>query len=179
MANKILNKLLAGDLRRKGRSEEVVSDLCRHPQLLEDLLQGLCHPDPAVRMRTADALEKYSRDHAAALDPYKKCFINDFAAIGQKEVRWHMAQILPCLTLTRLERQRVFNILSGYLEDDSRIVKTFALQGLAELAGQDHRYAPRVLMRVESLIASGIPSVESRARKLLPQLWKMSLPSAE
>ena len=56
------------------------------------------------------------------------------AEIEQREVRWHPALLIPRLTLSDKERKIAIAALSAYLEDRSSIVKTFALQGLADLA---------------------------------------------
>lgn len=168
--NPVIRKLKDGDLRQKGKSEEVVADVLKHPQLFGDVVAGLLDTEPGVRMRAADAVEKITRRHPELLQPYKQDCLTVFTGIDQKEVRWHLAQILPRLRLTTKERQRVFEILESFLDDDSRIVKTFAMQGLADLAAMDHVYQPRVRQIVEALMASGIPALQSRGKKLLPTL---------
>lgn len=168
--NSIVRKLREGDLRQKGKSEEVVADVLKKPQLFRDVVAGILEAVPGVRMRASDAVEKITRLRPELLRPYKKDFLNIFARIDQKEVRWHLAQILPRLELTKKERQQVFEILVSFLEDDSRIVKTFAMQGLADIAEMDRSYLPRVVRIVEGLMASGIPAIQSRGKKLLPKL---------
>ncbi|MBI3617850.1 MAG: hypothetical protein HY210_06505 [Candidatus Omnitrophica bacterium] len=74
------------------------------------------------------------------------------------------------MELTKKERQQVFDILVSFLDDDSRIVKTFAMQGLADIAEIDRSYLPRVVKIVEGLMASGIPAIQSRGKRLLPKL---------
>ncbi len=168
--NQVIRKLKKGDLRQKGKSEEVVEDVLKRPQLFRDLVAGITDEEPGVRMRAADAVEKITRSRPEYLQPYKSDFINVFAGSGQKEVRWHLAQILPRLELTKKERQQVFEILVSFLDDDSRIVKTFAMQGLADVAEMDRSYLPCVVKIVEGLMASGIPAIQSRGKKLLPRL---------
>jgi HEAT repeat protein len=56
------------------------------------------------------------------------------AAIYQKEVRWHVAQLLPRLALTPRQQTQAVALLRGLLDDGSRIVRTFAMQALADLA---------------------------------------------
>ena len=170
--NSIIRKLKAGDLRQKRKSEEVVADVLKKPQLFRQVVAGIAYTDPGVRMRASDAIEKITRFRPELLQPYKKNFLSVFATIDQKEVRWHLAQILPRLELTRKERQQVFDILISFLDDNSRIVKTFAMQGLADIAEMDHSYLPRVVKIVENLMASGIPAIQSRGKKLLPKLTK-------
>jgi len=168
--NSIIRKLKEGDLRQKGKSEEVVSDVLKKPQLFRDVVAGILDAEPGVRMRASDAVEKITRLRPGLLHPYKKDFLDVFATIDQKEVRWHLAQILPRLELTKKERQQVFDILVSFLDDDSRIVKTFAMQGLADIAEMDRSYLRRVVKIVKGLMASRIPAIQSRGKKLLPQL---------
>jgi len=147
-----------------------VADVLKKPQLFRDVLAGILEAEPGVRMRASDAVEKITRLRPELLQPYKKDFLNVFARINQKEVRWHLAQILPRFELTKKERQQVFDILVSFLEDDSRIVKTFAMQGLADIAEMDRTYLRRVVKIVERLMASGIPAIQSRGKRLLPRL---------
>lgn len=168
--NPIVRKLKEGDLRQKGKSEEVVADVLKKPQLFRQVLAGIVDTEPGVRMRASDAVEKITRLRPELLQPYKKDFLDVFTTIDQKEVRWHLAQILPRLELAKKERQRVFNLLVSFLDDDSRIVKTFAMQGLADIAEMDRSYLPRVVKIVERLMTSGIPAIQSRGKKLLSQL---------
>lgn len=57
----ILSKLKGGDLRSKGKSEEVVADILNQPFLFGEVFEGMLNDDPVVRMRAADAIEKVSR----------------------------------------------------------------------------------------------------------------------
>lgn len=51
-----LNKLKGGDLRSKGKSEEVVDDILKQPLLFGEVFNGMLNDDPVVRMRAADAI---------------------------------------------------------------------------------------------------------------------------
>jgi hypothetical protein len=78
--------------------------------------------------------------------------------------------MVPRIPLTVAECRRVAGILESCLEDRSSIVKTCALQGLADLARQDASLLPEVidLLRVHS--RSGTPAMRARGRMLLKQL---------
>jgi hypothetical protein len=78
-----------------------------------------------------------------------------------------VAQMLPRLRLTARERDDATAILFDYLEDKSSIVRTFAMQALAELAMQDGRLRSRVFPLLERLAVAGTPAMRSRGRKLL------------
>ena len=77
------------------------------------LFPGLSAADPLLRVRVAEAVEKISARRPDLLRPYKKKLLRDIAAIEQKEVRWHVAQMLPRLELDEAERRRAFRILVG------------------------------------------------------------------
>jgi len=56
------------------------------------------------------------------------------------------------------------------LEDRSSIVKTFALQGLADLAQNDSVIRPGVIETLREATRSGTPAMKARSRKLLLRL---------
>jgi hypothetical protein len=88
----------------------------------------------------------------------------------QKELRWHLAQMIPRLPLTKKERQRAAEGLRRYLKDTSSIVKTFALQGLTELARAEASLLPEIIENLEAAERAGTPAMKARARKLLKTL---------
>ena len=59
--NSIVRKLKEGDLRQKGKSEEVVADVLKKPHLFRDVVAGILKAEPEVRMRASDAVEKWPR----------------------------------------------------------------------------------------------------------------------
>lgn len=172
-STEILTKLGGGDRRSIGKSEEVVEEVLHQPSLFDALFAGLLSDDALIRMRTADAVEKITAVHPEYLQPHKRRLINHVANTEQQEVRWHLAQMFPRLQLNRAERDAVARILWRYLEDKSKIVKTFAMQALVEFALQDADLRPRVTALVENFVRSGSPAMRSRGRKLLERLTKI------
>ena len=166
----LLKKLAGGDRRSIGRVAEVVGDVSENAALIEDLVDGLFVEDPVVRMRAADVLEKVTVNHPEYLQPYKTKMLMLAAKTGQQEVRWHIAQMVPRLSLTSKEFNRVVDILFDYLGDKSNIVVTFSLQALADLATQNNSLRIRVLGVLEQLTQTGSPAVKNRGKKLLAQL---------
>jgi len=164
----LLNKLKGGDLRTIGRANEVAAQVLKSPHLLPELFEGLFHQDACVRSRSADALEKVSARHPDWLQPYRNRLLRDVAPIDQKEVRWHVAQILGRLRLTPTQSRKAVRLLRHYLKrSNSQIVKVSALQALADLAEHDHQLRPGVARLVRDALKTGSPSLKARARKLL------------
>jgi hypothetical protein len=162
--------LAGGDRRSIGRSDEVAELVARHPQRIVELVECLCDSDFCISMRSADAIEKASRQNAALLQAHKAELLGLLAEHKQKEVRWHLAVTVPRLQLTVSERGRVVKLLQIYLGDRSSIVKTFAMQGLADLALQDPALQPIVTELIRSLARTGTPAMRARGRKILRQL---------
>ena len=166
-ADSLLDRLAGGDRRSLGRAEEVAGAVARAPELLPHLVQGLEATDQCVRMRAADALEKVTREHPEWLRPFKRRLLRLAAGGTQQEVRWHLAQLLPRLPLRGAERKEAIAILDAYLEDRSAIVRTFALQALADVGGDDPATALMVRRRIARAAESGTPAMQARARKLI------------
>ncbi len=166
----ILAKLKGGDRRSIGKSEEVVKVVSKNPALFEDLFSGLLADDPVVRMRAADAAEKITRARPELLQPWKKMLLSTASAFKEKELRWHVAQLIPRLKLTRSERDLAVQILMDFLEDGSSIVKTSSMQGLVELAAGDEQLLTEMTPLIERLTRTGTAAMRSRGRKLLKQL---------
>jgi uncharacterized membrane-anchored protein YjiN (DUF445 family) len=123
-----------------------------------------------VRMRAADASEKITRKEPDLLRPYKKELLALMAKAEQQELRSHLAAIVPRLPLNSKERQLVSSLLRRYLEDGSSIVKTCALQALADLAVDDSSIRPGVMEILRQSTRKGTPAMKARSRKLLLHL---------
>jgi len=88
--------------------------------MFKEVINAILTDHPGIRMRASDAAEKITQIHPEWLNPYKKLLLDEIAKIKQQEVRWHTAQMLPRLKLTKTERKRVFGLLLTLLEDKSR-----------------------------------------------------------
>jgi hypothetical protein len=63
----------------------------------------------------------------------------------------------------------VYDILIDYLRDSSSMVKTFAMQALADLTKQAPELRPAVLQQLKKLTVRGTPAMRARGRKLLAE----------
>lgn len=166
----LLKTLSGGDLRSIGRSNEIVARVIAKPSLFRQLIRGLASSDRIVRMRAADAIEKITVSRPELLRPHKRKLLELAARAEEKEFRWHMALLLPRLSLLPSERMAAVDILHEYLRDRSSIIRTFAMQSLADFARDDKNLMSRVLPLIEELTENGTPAMRARGRKLLKQL---------
>lgn len=90
------------------------------------------------------------------------------AAIEQKEVQWHLAQMLGRMEWNGPQLRRAAGILLRMLdESDSQIVRVNALQALAELARNHPNLRAGVRPLIQECQRTGGPALRARARRLL------------
>jgi hypothetical protein len=166
-------QLLSGvDRRSIGKSNQAVAQILKRPDRLAELIECMWGDDAIIRMRAADAAEKVSVQKPELLAPFKAELLGYADETTQAEMRWHMALMLPRLPLTPGERERARVRLREYLSDRSSIVKTCALQGLAELAMGDAAREGEMIDLLQKVGRTGTPAMKARSRKLLLRLQK-------
>ncbi len=168
--NAILEMLAGGDRRSIGHSDRVVAIVGRDRRRFAHLIAGLWSDNVLIRMRSADAAEKITRNHPEWLEPYRGELLGLLAEAEEQELRWHLAAMVPRLPLNARERQQTVAALNRYLEDRSSIVKTCALQGLADLARNAPNLRATVIETLREATRSGTAAMKARSRKLLAQL---------
>lgn len=167
---KIAAMLEGTDRRAIGRANKVARLVLENPRRFRELIKSLWDENPVLRSRAADAAEKVSAKKPLLLDCHKSEFLGLLAETEQIELRWHLAAMVPRHRLTPAERHRAAAALVRYLEDRSSIVKTCALQGLADLTRNDpslRRQAVELDVHAER---SGTAAMKARSRKLLERL---------
>jgi len=162
--------LAGGDRRSIGQSDRVAATVAKNARLFATLMAAVWSEDPVVRMRAADAAEKVTREKPAWLASYRKELLGLLTEAEEPEMRWHLAVMVPRLMLNAKERQAAVSALNRYLEDRSSIVKTFALQGLMDLAKDDEGLRPTVIDRLREATRTGTAAMKARSRKLLIEL---------
>ena len=169
-STQIRSLLREGDRRTVGHVAEVVETVLREPKLVSAVVECTFEADERIRMRAADVLEKISRKRVEELQPYALALLGLFEENEQQELRWHLAVILPRLTLNANERSRTSRALQQCMTAKSSIVKAFALQGLSDLTIQEPGLTPLVLDLLRSAERDGTPAMRARSRKLLKVL---------
>jgi hypothetical protein len=162
--------LKGGDRRSIGRANEVAALVTKNPELFPELILGFWSDDVVVRMCAADAAEKVSRAQPELLQTHKRELIGLLAQTQQAELRWHLSAMVPRLHLSANERKRAADAFEDFLNDRSSIVKTFALQALADLAAKDPSLLAGVVERLRQATRTGKPAMKARSRKLLTAL---------
>ena len=124
-------------------------------------------PDPHVRARAVDALEKVSRSEPRLLEGHERQVLEELSCSDLAEVRWHVGQLVPRLALTDEQVRLAAVVLGRLLEDRSRITQANALDGLVALADQHRELADQATEALTRGLVSPYPSVRARARRLI------------
>jgi len=150
-----------------GRTCEAVELVRAHPRRAGQLVECLWDDDPGVAGRAAHAIEELSQSQPALFLPWKAELLGLLSETTQNKQRWCLALCVPRLSLNETECQRATSTLETYLEDSSSIVKTCALQALADLSHQHPPLRPIVLDLLRLHGRSGTPAMRARCRILL------------
>jgi len=166
----LIRLLKGGDRRSLGRANQIAARVAKNSALFPQLMAGLWSEDPVVCMRAADAAEKVSHAKPELLRRYKEELLGLLEEAEQQELRWHLALMVPRLPLNTAERRRAAAALENYLQDRGSIVKTHALQGLADLAAGQPQMRQQVIDLLHESARSGTAAMRARSRKLLARL---------
>lgn len=162
--------LAGGDLRSDGASNEV-ADLVRNQlDLLPDLLSALDAPDPVVRGRAADALEKVGRSEQDSITQHIDRLIQVNLKDDVPMVRWHVAMLLGHLAIDPSQRPRIKDALLALLDDPSVFVASWAIASLCVVAYLDPSTTEDIVEAIGTLHESASPALRTRARSALAAL---------
>lgn len=156
------------------RSIGVVGDVPADPDQFRLLVDAMLVPDAVVRMRAADAVEKITRRRADLLragGPGAHRGGSDRPAGGPLACRAAAAAACP----HPQQRTQAVSILGGFLGNESRIVRTFAMPALADLTEGDEQLRRRVLPLLAELTCTGTPprpGLSKRAEQAIDGRWR-------
>ncbi|HEY1986310.1 MAG TPA: hypothetical protein VGG85_12915 [Terracidiphilus sp.] len=157
-----------------GRVPEIAELVRSQPKRVGRLMELLWDDDGGVANRAADVMERISRDPSPALwrrlVAFKEALLGLLTEARFIKVRWNLALLIARFPLTVGEARRAAAALETYLDDRSSIVKTAALQGLADLTRHDSASLPSVLDILRIQGRSGTPAMRARSRHLLKRL---------
>ena len=91
----------------------------------------------------------------------------------EKEVLWHLLQVTPRIKWSSVQLEKVHLPIERAHRDASSIVKACALQAEVELLPQSPMRCAKVARLVRRSLASSVPSLRARARRLTTLLEKL------
>lgn len=159
--------LLGKDRRTIGNADQVVQ-LIVDQRSFDELFGLVFHHERNLVMRAADAVEKVTRTHKEFLVPHKIQLLSLLKSAGPMELKWHIAQLVPRLSLDPHELQEVWSILSYWVQNpnESKIVRVNSLQGLFDFAIDHPAFKVSLQNILNTVEREPIPSLIARIKKL-------------
>lgn len=159
--------LAAGNLRTTGASNGIAQQVTTQ-EAFDLLFACTQHPDRKVVMRSLDAMEKITLTHPHFLKRHKKEILYLFEGAEHKEAKWHLAQLVPRLPLTRSEIGKAWHRLTHWALDkeESRIVRALSVQALHDLLPRVPQLSDDLLHTAARMYGEKVPSINARIRKL-------------
>lgn len=160
--------LLLGKDLRTIRQNSIVVQSVQDQQTFDELFSLVFHHERPLVMRAVDAVEKLTSKHPEFLKPHKSQLLSVLKSADHKELKWHIAQLIPRVDLSEDELQKVWHTLAYWVQNknESKIVRVNALQGLFDLSKAN----PELKAELNNIIADAehemIPSLQARIRKI-------------
>ena len=119
-------------------------------------------------MRAIDAIEKITLKHPNYLLKHKNEILDLSTVALDKELKWHLAQIIPRLSLTPHELTKAWKLLMDWALDNnnSRIVRVNSIQGLFEMLKENNELTQDFALTLTELEKEHIPSINARIRSI-------------
>lgn len=171
--HRLLQKRTSSDRCSVDKSTKAVAAVLARPENFGAAFGGMLAENPMLRLHCADAVEKFSAQRPELLRPFKRRRLEGVVKIDQPEVRWHVWQMLRRLALTPREVRASVELRRISLQEDSRIVRTFARQALADLAAQEAKPRGPMIRLLATLIRTSSPAMHARGHELLVRLPKL------
>lgn len=163
----IANQLSGSDLRSIGKVNALVNSIKTHQQF-DNLFKNMLSHERSIARRSADAVEKLTRQNRGWLRKHKTVLIDLIHNTRNKELKWHLVQLISRLELTDKEFYMLWDKLAYWLMNcnESRIVRVNSLQALFDLSRSNPTLDQALGNVVNSIRHENIPSLNARIKKL-------------
>ena len=166
-AKSFTSMLLGKDLRTIKQNSEVIMAVTDQNSF-DELFALVFHHERPLVMKAVDAVEKITAKHPDFLKPHKAQLMQTMKSADHKELKWHIAQLVPRVELSENELLEVRHILVYWAlnKNESKIVRVNALQGLSDLSIKYPDVKKDLATVMSEMEHEVIPSIQARVRKL-------------
>ncbi len=169
--SKIIHLLSGGSITSTGNADVVIQLVQDNPKLLGDVFQLFLDKDPVVAMRSSYVFMKLSKSDRDLILPFKSLIINNLGKYIQKEVRWHIPQILLVMDLSDQEKEKSYNTLMNWAEcNDGNIVVYYSLEAAFKIAKLQSHLLANFIPRLKKINKTDAKIVKNRCKKIAASL---------
>src|SRR5688572_12391768 len=168
MDKESFTSLLLGKDLRTIRQNGVVVNSIHDQHTFDELFSLVFHHERTLVMRAIDAVEKVTLKHPEFLISHKSQLLEVLNSADHKELKWHIAQLIPRVDLTVAELKNVWYKLAYWSlnKTESKIVRVNGLQGLFDLSKVNSELKDDLEKIISTMEHEMTPSIQARIRKL-------------
>ncbi len=148
--------------------ENLLEVAASDPLIMSEIMRGILHEDPCIKMQAASMVEKVTRVRPLFLTPYRRVLLNEFSMINHPEVRRQVAVLYSRVMWDAWEMKQVVVLLSQWIEtqEDEDSVKG-SIESLHKLAMQKEWILPILRECLGKIAKHENPSISSLAIEIL------------
>jgi hypothetical protein len=166
-----LKKLLCGKDIRIDDESDMSYAAVQNISDFDTLVPQMFGSDRMAAMRAAGTVEKITVKNPLLLAKYKQKILAFAPKAVNREIKWHMAQLIPRLCLNISELQFAWDLLVKWAADktNSNSVRVNAIQGLNNLVKLNPAYTGIFIHLLAEIEKQNVPSVCARIRHIKQQ----------
>lgn len=169
--SQLIGLLSGGTLTSTGKADVVIKLAQEDPKLLGEVFDLFLDKDPVVAMRSSYVFMKLSKSNRDLISPFRNLIINNLTKYVQKEVRWHIPQLLLVMDLSDQEKEKSYNTLMNWAEGkDGNIVVYYSLEAAFKIAKDNNHLLANFIPRLKKINKTDAKIVKNRCRKIAANL---------
>lgn len=168
MTRDAFTELLIGKDLRSVRQNSIVVRAVKDQPSFDELFVLVFHHQRQVAMRAIDAIEKITKYHPEFLTAHKSQLMILLKSADHKELKWHIAQLIARMELSRVELMEILHILDYWIinQNEGKLVRVHALQTLFDLSTKYREVEDHLVRAISKVEHELSPSIQARVRKL-------------
>jgi hypothetical protein len=169
--SKVIDLLSVGTITSAGGAGVVIDMVKENQKLLGEIFNLFLDKDPVVAMRSSYVFMKLSKSNRDLILPFRTLIIDNLPRYVQKEVRWHIPQILLVMDLSDQEKEITYNTLMSWAEGkDGNIVVYYSLEAAFNIAKGNNQLLANFIPRLKNINKTDAKIVKNRCKKIANNL---------
>jgi hypothetical protein len=121
-------------------------------------------------------VEKITVRDPEYLKPHRAQLLNVLMSAAHKELKWHIAQLIPRMDLSKKELHDVWHVMAYWAgnKNESRLVRVNSLQGLYDLSLNRPELKENFMATMKLMEREAIPSIQARIRNIKKMMVEKS-----
>jgi hypothetical protein len=166
--NAELTHILMGRRITTAKRNEMIIERIEGQQSFDQLFALMLHHEKPLAIRAAAAVDTVSSKHPEFLLPHQDQLLKLLTTSDHHEIKWHIVQLLPRITLSPEALLHVWHVLKHWAlnPNEGSNLRLHALQALSDLTQADQKLQIDLNLILSSLKNEHNPSLAKRIKKL-------------